>query len=214
MKRPWTLRTGLVLTSIAFALAVGVIAMLDPSAVPSLPVAWWIAYGVFGVVLLAIQNYLPRPRWLGRNILLIVLITLGIGLVLLFNTQASAALLFVMTATMSSFFWPARAVFVVIAVQTGVVVLAGALGSWPVADLILGVTVFGISQVFGALVVFTARSEAAARRELAVAHAELRSSAALLRVSTREAERLRIASDLHDLTGQHLTALSDRKSVV
>lgn len=211
MKRLWTLRNGLVLTSIAFTLAVGVVAILDTALAatgPTLPVLWWVSYAVFGILLLVIQDYLPRPRGVPRDVLLVALIGLAAALVLLFTSETSTALLFVMTATMASFFWPVRAVSIAVAAQTGAIAIAGVIGAWPVSELVVGVTVFGISQVFGALVVYTARSEAEARKELAVAHAELRSTTALLELSTREAERLRIARELHDLTGHHLTALS------
>ncbi len=53
-----------------------------------------------------------------------------------------------------------------------------------------------------------AAREAAARQELARVHAELLATQELLADSTRTAERLRIARELHDALGHHLTALS------
>jgi signal transduction histidine kinase len=50
--------------------------------------------------------------------------------------------------------------------------------------------------------------EAAARRDLERAHAELQALHGILIDSSRIAERLRIARDLHDSLGHHLTALS------
>jgi signal transduction histidine kinase len=50
--------------------------------------------------------------------------------------------------------------------------------------------------------------EAEARRELARLHAELQATQALLATRERESERLRIARELHDSVGHHLTALS------
>lgn len=50
--------------------------------------------------------------------------------------------------------------------------------------------------------------ETAARERLAVANAQLEATRELLAQSTRIAERTRIARDLHDLLGHHLTALS------
>lgn len=50
--------------------------------------------------------------------------------------------------------------------------------------------------------------ETAARESLTVANAELESARGLLARTTRLAERTRIARDLHDLLGHHLTALS------
>jgi signal transduction histidine kinase len=50
--------------------------------------------------------------------------------------------------------------------------------------------------------------EAAARTALAARHAELRGVGQILADSSRMAERLRIAQELHDALGHHLTALS------
>ncbi|NBD08980.1 sensor histidine kinase [Corallococcus sp. Z5C101001] len=50
--------------------------------------------------------------------------------------------------------------------------------------------------------------EAQAGRELARLHAELQSTQVLLAAREREGERLRIARELHDSLGHHLTALS------
>ncbi|MFP2906999.1 sensor histidine kinase [Pyxidicoccus sp. 3LFB2] len=50
--------------------------------------------------------------------------------------------------------------------------------------------------------------EASARRELARVHAELQATQVLLATREREGERLRIARELHDSVGHHLTALS------
>ena len=50
--------------------------------------------------------------------------------------------------------------------------------------------------------------ETADRERLAAANAELQATRALLARSARDAERARIARDLHDLLGHHLTALS------
>ncbi|NOK31934.1 sensor histidine kinase [Corallococcus exercitus] len=50
--------------------------------------------------------------------------------------------------------------------------------------------------------------EAEARRELARVHVELQATQVLLATREREGERLRIARELHDSVGHHLTALS------
>lgn len=63
-------------------------------------------------------------------------------------------------------------------------------------------------MVFAAITAMIAENERRARDELARANAELQSALALLDVSTRAAERVRIGRDLHDVIGHHLTALS------
>jgi signal transduction histidine kinase len=63
-------------------------------------------------------------------------------------------------------------------------------------------------QLFAALTARIAHSEADARLALAEANAELKVTSGLLAINSRNDERLRIARDLHDLIGHHLTALS------
>lgn len=55
--------------------------------------------------------------------------------------------------------------------------------------------------------VHVALSERRARLALAAAHAELQATQALLGEAVRASERLRLARDLHDMAGHHLTAL-------
>lgn len=63
-------------------------------------------------------------------------------------------------------------------------------------------------QIFGFLTARIAHDEREAKQALAEANAELRVATGLLDMSSRAEERLRIARDLHDLIGHHLTALS------
>jgi signal transduction histidine kinase len=62
--------------------------------------------------------------------------------------------------------------------------------------------------LFAVMVEHARRSEEEARKDLACANAELHATQALLVDGSRGAERLRIARELHDLLGHHLTALS------
>ncbi|HUQ81311.1 MAG TPA: sensor histidine kinase [Gemmatimonadaceae bacterium] len=63
-------------------------------------------------------------------------------------------------------------------------------------------------QLFGFLTARIAHDEREAKQALAEVNAELRVATGLLDMSSRAEERLRIARDLHDLIGHHLTALS------
>lgn len=63
-------------------------------------------------------------------------------------------------------------------------------------------------QLFGFLTARVVHDEREAKQALAEANAELRVATGLLDISSRAEERLRIARDLHDLIGHHLTALS------
>lgn len=63
-------------------------------------------------------------------------------------------------------------------------------------------------SLFALFSMHVAHAEMQARQELAQANTELRMTTELLEISSRTSERLRIARDLHDLLGHHLTALS------
>ena len=63
-------------------------------------------------------------------------------------------------------------------------------------------------QLFGFLTARIAHDEREAKQALAETNAELQVATGLLDMSSRAEERLRIARELHDLIGHHLTALS------
>lgn len=110
---------------------------------------------------------------------------------------------------------------VIVAAQLGAYPPRFAIAAIAANSIILGslVSLSGGSPVIYALVYFAfslfalfsmhvAHSEMEARKSLAEANAELRMTTELLEISSRTSERLRIARDLHDLLGHHLTALS------
>jgi signal transduction histidine kinase len=63
-------------------------------------------------------------------------------------------------------------------------------------------------QAFAALCAHYARSAERARDQLALVNADLLATRALLADSARDAERLRVARELHDVAGHKLTALT------
>lgn len=63
-------------------------------------------------------------------------------------------------------------------------------------------------QLFATTIGYIARYEAKARIELSRLNTDLRAAEIMLEESARTAERLRIARELHDAVGHHLTALS------
>lgn len=110
---------------------------------------------------------------------------------------------------------------VIVAVQLGMIALSFALGWIIVQTAALtfllsndGRAAFPIAMSYFAFQLFAlytariANREADARREVAEAHTKLKIASGLLEISSRSEERLRIARDLHDLLGHHLTALS------
>ena len=100
-----------------------------------------------------------------------------------------------------------RAAFVWIAIQSLGLFIVGqyATGAHEPEWSALGYFAF---QLFGFLTARIAHEEREAKQALAEVNAELRVATGLLDMSSRAEERLRIARDLHDLIGHHLTALS------
>ena len=77
----------------------------------------------------------------------------------------------------------------------------------PRALPLLVVLLYGGFQAFAALTAHYARSTALARDDLARVNADLLATRALLADSARDAERLRLARELHDVAGHKLTAM-------
>jgi signal transduction histidine kinase len=107
------------------------------------------------------------------------------------------------------------------------VIVSGQLGQIPARFAIVWITIQSIAlgfleqhdvlpktfgyftfQLFGAFTARIATEEREAKQALAEANAELRVATGLLDISSRAEERVRIARELHDLLGHHLTALS------
>ena len=120
-----------------------------------------------------------------------------------------ASVLFVILASQYAWLGSLRLAVGLVMLQSAAATLIFALsGNWSTVDLIFNVGIYLGFQVFALFTSYTALSEAKARTELAGVNAELRATQALLSESSRTAERVRIARDLHDLMGHHLTALS------
>lgn len=67
---------------------------------------------------------------------------------------------------------------------------------------------FSSFHFFALLMVYQARSEQKAKQELQQTHQQLLATQELLMMASKQQERQRIARDLHDVLGHHLTALT------
>jgi len=77
---------------------------------------------------------------------------------------------------------------------------------WPKMTLLM--LIYGTLQAFAVLIARMARSERESRQDLSRTLGELRATQELLASSTRAAERLHLARELHDVMGHHLSAAS------
>jgi signal transduction histidine kinase len=142
---------------------------------------------------------LPRPFHVpALSALALALVALGGG--------PFDPILLVLVASMAASDLGPAGVTLLIAVQSGG--LAASYWFRVGSTVPFAVFAYAVFQAFGAATIRIAKQEESARLELARVNAELRMASALLEVSARSAERLRIARELHDVLGHHLTALS------
>jgi signal transduction histidine kinase len=170
-------------------------------------IGWIAAFGVYGVAFwrssaeVGVPN--PRPGLVATlavqsiaALVMLALVCSGFESVLLVVVAAELALLL-----------PARVALPWLVVQTALFcLLASYQMKWPYGAL-WSIGVAGV-QAFSFAIAAIAGREGRARHELARANADLRETRGLLARATRDAERLRIARELHDLLGHDLVALS------
>ncbi|MCE9672768.1 sensor histidine kinase [Myxococcus stipitatus] len=130
----------------------------------------------------------------------------GLVVVATSRTGVDGALLAIVAAQAPELLPQRRAVLWVAAQSVALVLVYLVIHSFAYA-LVQGLIFIGFQGFTLASAVVMVR-EAQARRELARLHAELQSTQVLLASREREGERLRIARELHDSLGHHLTALS------
>lgn len=197
--------------SLACTLVAGIVVFLESVLTdlpgPAQPAWWWCSFTLLLVVQLVATGLLPRPGMVSENVWLPAMVVLALSTFLLYADHGLTAAFIVVSAATVARHASTTALVAVIAVQTVAATAGIALAGWPIVDVVAGVVIYAGFQSFGALVVLAARRETEARHELAEAHAELRATVARLEAVSRDAERLRIARDLHDVIGHQLTAL-------
>jgi signal transduction histidine kinase len=169
-------------------------------------VAWCAGYAAFGAAFALARGHGPRLARVRVGALAMqsvsALLLVGLG-----NSGIEGALLCVVAGQAPKLVGRGAA-FAWVMAQT-LAMLAVGVATWGnVPDIYLSTAAFGAFQLFAFGAARLAESESAAREELARVHAELLATQELFADSTRTAERLRIARELHDALGHHLTALS------
>lgn len=118
------------------------------------------------------------------------------------------SVLLVITASQFAWLGSLRLAVALVVAQTAAAMLVGFWGGWGAMGLLFNAGVYLGFQLFALFTSYTALKEADGRAHLARLNAELRATQDLLSESSRMAERVRLARELHDVVGHHLTALS------
>jgi len=182
---------------------------------PELWIAWFMLHGLFGLMYWNMMLYLPERTAVWHRLMFLSLLTgSALGISAVSQSLLGAFLLLIVSVILP---WMLPVVYAVTWLIAQNVLLAGTLSRIPnvslsdasmEAGLFLGISLFAFMSSVVVL------RQKAARDELRRVNSELRATQSLLEENTRIAERVRIARELHDLVGHHLTALTLNLEVV
>mgnify|MGYP003889909241 CR=1 FL=1 len=180
-----------------------------------LHLGWLLLHSLFGFVYWNLMQYLPDRTSIGHRLLYLSVLTasaLGIGVV---SQSLMGGILLLIVSVMLP--WMLSVVPAVCWLIGQNILLAVTLSRIPdvslsdatiESGLFLGISLFAFMSSVVVL------RENSARDELRRVNSELQATQVLLADNTRIAERVRIARELHDLVGHHLTALTLNLEVV
>jgi signal transduction histidine kinase len=169
---------------------------------------WAIAFAAFGAAF-AVSCVDRHGRWQSRAVRIVLLAIQSVsGLTLLRVTaDGMPGALTVVVAGQLLTVMGVGAAMAWVAAQSAALTYIASLLTSSTAALTVGGS-FTAFQLFALATASLARRERIGREALARTNAELHATRALLAENSRVDERLRIARDLHDALGHHLTALS------
>ncbi len=195
-----------------------IIFLIDPQSLPLdeldgawvlLILRWLVVYLLFGGVYWWITRSLgDRKPGIWDHLGLLLLTCCAIGVSYLSGTALGSILLMVV-AGLLPWMLPLRiaVAWLVVGNMAVLPIYTGPLGFPLVVGVLQALGYMGFSS-FVFTTALVARQQAQARDEQRRLNSELRATRALLAESVRVNERTRIARELHDLLGHHLTALS------
>jgi len=169
---------------------------------PGAPLRWAVL-GLF-LLLFALHSQLPTRHGV-RLLAALLQAALAVAMVALEPRTGTAPILLVTLVAQLGEHWPPRRV-AALALAANVAMYA-VLKQAGFAQPLMVVLLYGGFQAFAALTAHYARNSALARDALARVNADLLATRALLADSARDAERLRLARELHDVAGHKLTAM-------
>jgi signal transduction histidine kinase len=178
--------------------------------VPGGPAGWWIAsWLLFGAAYWLLTRDLVAPRSGALHLGLLVLMTLAAVAVSHFSQSGLGGVLLMVIAGVLPWRLPLGFASLWLVLQhLALVPVFASHEDFSLFESVLQALLYVGFSAFVFVTSLVARRQAEAREEQRRLNAELRATRALLAESSRLNERIRIARELHDLMGHHLTALS------
>lgn len=172
---------------------------------------WTLCYLVFGLMYWLLTNNLGSRRYSALKLFGLAVMTAAALAVGWYSHSGLSAMLMVVAAVVLPWLLPFRLGLFWLILEH--VSLVAVFATFPEYDHSIAIGFLQASIYLGiSVLVFVTSTVASQQTDLREAqrrlNTELRATRALLAESTRIAERMRIARDLHDLIGHHLTALS------
>ena len=178
-------------------------------------IAWFMLQGLFGLMYWNLMQYLPERTTISHRLLYLSLLTgSALGISVVSQSAVGGILLLIVSVLLPWMLAVIPAVSWLIVQNILLAVLltripdVGLSDAATTAGFFLGISLFAFMSSVVVL------RQNAARDELRRVNSELQATQSLLAENTRIAERVRIARELHDLVGHHLTALTLNLEVV
>jgi len=170
---------------------------------------WAASYVIFGVVYWLLTRNLGSRRYWGIRLLGLLVLTCAALAICWFSASGVGALLLMVVGLVLPWLLPLPVAIAWLVLQNvACIPVYAAFPNFTMAAAVLQAGLYLGNSVIVFIASEVARQQADAREDQRRLNSELRATRALLAESSRISERMRIARDLHDLVGHHLTALS------
>lgn len=192
------------------------IRVIYPQPLPlELYIAWVMLHGLFGLLYWNLTRYLPERTTISSRLLYLSLLTASaLGISVVSQSSLGGILLLIVSILLPWMLTIVPAVAWLIAQNVLLAVTVSQIPEISLSEVSTNAGFFLGISLFAFMSSVVVLRQNAARDELRRVNSELRATQSLLAENTRIAERVRIARELHDLVGHHLTALTLNLEVV
>ena len=178
-------------------------------------IAWIMLHLLFGLMYWSLTQYLPERSSITNRLMYLSLLTASaLGISAVSQSMMGGILLLIVSVVLPWLLSVVPAVSWLIIQNVLLAITINRLPQVSLSDASLEAGLFLGMSMFAFVSSVVVLRQNAARDELRRVNSELQATQSLLAENTRIAERVRIARELHDLVGHHLTALTLNLEVV